>query len=229
MTHADFCFSCKELAISRHDLLALAPEQSRGLDDFPDALQEVLATAENHIEATGGYRIFPLEDCGVASFSLGGQLFKTGTIIAKPFQKASNIAVFACTAGHEVHTAYTAFMANGDPLKAYIMDTIGTVVVEKAMNRIAAELDEKAAKSGLRCTNRYSPGYCGWHVSEQQKLWSLLPIGYCGITLTSSSLMTPVKSISGMIGLGRDVKKSPYACSGCHMEHCLYRQRPTFV
>jgi len=227
MTHRDSCFSFKELAVTRQDLLTLAPDQSKGLDDFPDALQEVLTLAENRVIAKGGYRILPLEACNASTLTLSGRLFETGKIIAKPFQKANSVAVFACTAGHEVHAAYAAFMADGDPLKAYIMDTIGTVVVEKAMNRIAAELEEHAAQSGLRCTNRYSPGYCGWHVGEQQKLWSLLPIGYCGITLTSASLMTPVKSISGMIGLGQDVNKAPYACSGCPMEHCLYRSRPS--
>lgn len=229
MTTIDSCFSFNELGITQKDLLDLAPEQSRGLEEFPDALQEVLNVAGNRLIARGGYRILPLEACNATALTLGGKVFETGRIIAKPFKKANSVAVFACTAGHEVHTSYTGFIAKGDPLNAYIMDTIGTVVVEKAMNRIAAELDEKAAQSGLQCSNRYSPGYCGWHVGEQQKLWSLLPRGYCGITLTSASLMTPVKSISGMIGLGKDVKKLPYACSGCHMEHCMYRQRPTHI
>lgn len=229
MIHKDYYFSFKELAVTLQDLHNLAPDQSNGLDDFPDALQDVLNVAENRIVAKGGFRILPLETCTAATLTLGGIVFETGPIIAKPFQKANSVAVFACTAGHEVHAAYSSYMANGELLKAYIMDTIGTVIVEKAMNRMAADLDENAAQSDLRCTNRYSPGYCGWHVGEQQKVWSLLPMGYCGITLTSSSLMTPVKSISGMIGLGQDVKKSPYACSGCHMEHCMYRQRPTRI
>ena len=31
------------------------------------------------------------------------------------------------------------------------------------------------AARGLRITNRYSPGYCDWRVSEQQSLFRLLP------------------------------------------------------
>ncbi|MCK7517168.1 MAG: hypothetical protein MZV64_05325 [Ignavibacteriales bacterium] len=38
-------------------------------------------------------------------------------------------------------------------------------------------------ESGLKTTNRFSPGYCGWHVSEQHNLFRLVPDNYCGITL----------------------------------------------
>ncbi|MCK7538940.1 MAG: hypothetical protein MZV63_52410 [Marinilabiliales bacterium] len=46
-------------------------------------------------------------------------------------------------------------------------------------------------------TNRFSPGYCGWDVAEQHKLFSFFKDNFCGITLTESALMNPVKSVSG--------------------------------
>lgn len=229
MATRNFEFPFGEIAVTLHDLFEWAPQQSRGLDDFPDVLQETLSTAEPLILARGGYRILSLDACNEDTLTLGGLLFETGKIITKPFRKADHVAVFACTAGPGIQTACVDFITKGESLKAYIMDTVGTVVVEKAMNRIATELEREAAQSGWQCTNRYSPGYCGWRVDEQQKLWSLLPAGYCGITLNAASLMTPVKSISGMIGLGQQVIKTPYACSGCNMKHCLYKKRPSGI
>ena len=55
-------------------------------------------------------------------------------------------------------------------------------------------LERYVAPEGLRITNSYSPGYCGWNVSEQHALFSLLPEGFCGVRLCESGLMLPIKS-----------------------------------
>jgi hypothetical protein len=225
MTNRTFHYSFSELAVTRQDLFDVAPDQSRGLEDFPDALEHVLSVADHLIRAHGGYHVFPLDACDSNALTINGLRLETGKIISKPFQKTDFVAVFACTAGSEVQAACSDFTARGESVMAYIMDTVGTVVVEKAMDRIASELSQEAAGMGWLTTNRYSPGYCGWHVGEQQKLWSLLPENFCGISLNASSLMTPVKSISGLMGLGKNAVKTPYACSGCTMEHCSYRKR----
>jgi hypothetical protein len=85
-------------------------------------------------------------------------------------------------------------------------------------------LEKSAAESGLKITNRYSPGYCGWSVGEQHNLFSLIPYNYCGIRLTESALMDPVKSVSGIIGIGANVKSNPYTCKMCDMKDCIYRK-----
>jgi hypothetical protein len=88
---------------------------------------------------------------------------------------------------------------------------------------LAARIEERAAAEGRKITNHYSPGYCGWNVAEQQRLFALLPPGFCGVRLTPSSLMVPIKSISGVIGLGPEVRKRDYECNVCEVEDCIYR------
>jgi len=46
---------------------------------------------------------------------------------------------------------------------------------------------------------RFSPGYCGWHVSGQKRLFARLQPESIGITLNDSCLMQPLKSVSGVI------------------------------
>jgi len=121
------------------------------------------------------------------------------------------MAVFACTAGPGVRKVYDEYMAQNDLLHAFLVDTLGTVAVEKAMDLIQASLSREAEKTGLHISNRYSPGYCGWSVSEQQKLWQFLPPHYSGIELSESSLMIPIKSVSGIIGLGKNMRHTGYA------------------
>ncbi|MGE5125152.1 MAG: hypothetical protein ACM3PV_02595, partial [Betaproteobacteria bacterium] len=59
---------------------------------------------------------------------------------------------------------------------------------------------------------------------EQQKLFRLLPPGFCSVSLTDTSLMRPIKTVSGVIGLGPAVHRSPYTCRMCDLEDCLYRR-----
>jgi hypothetical protein len=75
----------------------------------------------------------------------------------------------------------------------------------------------------MKITNRYSPGYCGWDVSDQHKLFSLLPNNFCGIKLTENALMIPIKSVSAVIGIGKNVERKDYQCSICEIEFCYKR------
>ncbi len=89
------------------------------------------------------------------------------------------------------------------------------------------KIEERAIQDGLNTTNKFSPGYCGWNVIEQHKLFNLLPENFCGITLSESALMRPIKSVSGIIGLGKYVKKMDYQCQICEQENCFYRKKRT--
>ena len=67
-------------------------------------------------------------------------------------------------------------------------------------------------------------------ISEAQaveRTRALLPKDFCGITLSPSAMMRPIKSVSGVIGLGAGVKHNAYRCDLCDMrETCRGRTRP---
>ena len=86
-------------------------------------------------------------------------------------------------------------------------------------------LQESIDKLGWMHTNRFSPGYCGWHVSQQQLLFPLFQGHTCGVKLTDSSLMIPIKSVSGIIGLGEKVRKLEYTCGLCDFKQCYKRKK----
>ena len=99
------------------------------------------------------------------------------------------------------------------------------MVTESAADIVESEVNKEANENGLKCTNRYSPGYCGWNVFEQHKFFSFLPDKFCGIELSESALMTPVKSVSAVIGIGKNCEKKEYQCSLCSLENCYKRNR----
>jgi cobalamin-dependent methionine synthase I len=112
----------------------------------------------------------------------------------------------------------------GDYLEAYITDLSASALVDSVAACVHEDIRREADRQGNKVTNRYSPGYCSWDVAEQQKLFSLFPENTCGISLSESSLMSPVKSISGIIGTGPRVKFNEYTCEICPMKTCTFRK-----
>jgi hypothetical protein len=174
----------------------------------------------------GGSVVFPVGAVELARERLVVEdlALQVGRTVAGQLNRCEAVAVFVCTAGRGIETLSREMMASGDPFSGFVLDAIGSLVVERALDRVQDEVEAWGNERGLRITNRYSPGYCGWRVDEQQKLFRLLPAGFCGVTLSESSLMSPIKSVSGVIGLGRSVRRNPYTCSLCDLEHCLYRR-----
>ncbi len=138
---------------------------------------------------------------------------------------SEKIALFLCTAGPGISNISKRLMKEGELLAGYIFDVIGSLMVEKAMDRLQVRFNKAMKARGFKTTNRYSPGYCGWQTSEQLKLFRLFPEYFCGVRLTESALMDPIKSISGIIGVGHYVEYTEYHCELCDVVNCIYRNR----
>lgn len=153
-------------------------------------------------------------------------VFAIGKTIARQLRGSESYAFFAATAGIEFEEFQHILQQEDDMVKVYIADSLGSIIAEKAADCMEKELAEYIKEKGWKHTNRYSPGYCGWHVSEQQKLFSLFPVtSPCGIQLTDSSLMIPIKSVSGVIGVGSSVRKLEYTCGLCTYENCFRKRK----
>lgn len=152
---------------------------------------------------------------------MGGCEFHLGSIIARQLAGATHFAVFVATAGSE----FEQWRKRDDLLESFIADALGSVVAEHAADEMEKALQASIDKLGWKHTNRFSPGYCEWPTAEQRQLVPLLgDPNPCGVWLTESALMWPVKSVSGIIGLGEKVSYHDYVCQHCQLTHCFRRR-----
>ena len=151
--------------------------------------------------------------------------FDMGRIILHQLKGSEAYALFIATAGIEYESYLQRLKNEGDMVRVYIADALGSVIAEKTADMLETCLQESINKLGWHHTNRFSPGYCGWHVSQQQLLFPLFQGHTCGVRLTESSLMLPIKSVSGIIGLGKEVRRLDYTCGLCNFEKCYKRKR----
>ena len=186
-------------------------------------LEELISS---DLEAVGGYAIGAIDALDIASgrLTVEGVTFEVGSQVCGYLKGADEAAFFLCTAGalfsDEAHT----LNESGDFMEAYIIDAIGSLSVERAMDRIHKALETEQAERGLKITNRYSPGYCNWPLKDQRPLFDFVGENPTGIVLSESCLMHPIKSVSGVIGIGEKARRRAYGCVICKNTTCIYRR-----
>lgn len=198
-------------------------------ENIPEPYDHIINTEleeiKNYQDIFGGYLLFNeielIQD--TKNLIVGNCNFNVGKQVFQYLKKAEKAAFFICTAGASVSKRAKQQTENGEILEAYITDVVGSTIVEKAMDIIQQNISNEMRTENLSVTNRYSPGYCDWNVIDQHKLFSLFPENFCGVRLSENAMMNPVKSISGVIGIGTRVKYNEYVCEACTSVNCIYR------
>jgi hypothetical protein len=203
--------------------LALGYHHKNIPDHIIQLVNETLQQIPEDYCAIGGYCIYDSIKIENSKVQVNNKYLAVNKIIAAQMRQSEKLAIFTCTIGDKIEKRSREYFDKGEFPKGYILDTLGSVLVEAAMDIIQDKLKQDMAHHGLKITNRYSPGYCRWDVIEQHILFSLLPAKFCGISLNESALMTPIKSVSGIIGIGKNVEKRAYPCHICKEKDCPYR------
>ena len=160
------------------------------------------------------------------TLTINGTVLNVGRIISRQLRGSEAFALFVATAGREFEDLQMRLKDDDDMVRTFIADAFGSVTAERTADIMEEDLQSEISARGWMHTNRFSPGYCGWHVSEQQRLFPLLGVERpCGVSLTDSSLMVPIKSVSGVIGLGPKVRKLEYSCGLCDFKDCYKRRK----
>lgn len=192
---------------------------------FAGMIDEALLQLPRKCEIRAGYRVLDVERPAerLDGLVVGGKFFKMDKIVTGQLKKASSAALFVCTIGPAMEEWSRLLLRGEDPALGYIADVTASAAAEAVTNLLHDHIGERMLSRGLKITNRYSPGYCNWSVSEQHLVFSLFPDNFCGVTLSESALMHPIKSVSGIIGVGPDVAWKDYICDRCGVKDCTYR------
>ena len=216
-------FTARELNLSLADFVEKLPGGREETEVFAQDISQVIIDAQTFIQAKAAYRL-------LAQTSLVGNILKLedrdlhiGKILSKELQHTEKIAVFVCTAGDQIEKLYRRYLKQGDSLSAFFADLLGTIAVEKTLELLYQKLEQTFLSLGMHTGQAFSPGDCGWPLAEQATLFSLLPENCCGIGLNQSMLMLPQKSLSGIIPLGKNLKRGKHQCSVCSSYNCPYR------
>ena len=141
--------------------------------------------------------------------------------------EVEHAAVALCTIGEALERRVAELWEARELPLASMLDSVGSGAVESLAEYVNDVLCQQALPA-LKVTNRISPGYADWEVTEQSRLFRLCPGHAAAITLNEACVMTPGKSISLLVGAGRAARVDHYfsQCARCWMPDCAYRRLP---
>jgi len=202
------------------DVKGESPGQRRWLA----AVDELAALLPRLVRGRAAWRIDPVRKLRPGVLELGSNAVFRGAV--GEFLKHSTFAAtFLVTLGSALERLSRGWLRRGQIMRGTVLDALGAETAEATAQRCQDEVRAWARERGLEITPRYSPGYCGLDLRQQRMLFASLPAERINVRLTESCLMVPIKSVSGLIGIGPAGLVSPDACACVFCGHPDCRQR----
>jgi len=149
---------------------------------------------------------------------------------------AESVVLVAVSAGPECEEQAQRLWRESKPDEYFFLEIFGSAVVENLITIASGRICAWAEQRGLGVLPHFSPGYSGWDISDQAKLWNLIrPNGArhpgCRLDVLESGMLRPKKSQLAVFGLTKHLEKARslarlIPCENCSLPECRYRRVP---
>lgn len=183
-----------------------------------------LAEGGSLLNPVVAYRELPVRELRHERLTLEGGGHLAGKLIAQHLSSAELATVLVCTIGEAIDTRLAQVMGD-DPVFGLALDGMGSAAVEALAAAACRRVEALAAERGQQISIPLSPGMVGWPVLEgQAQIFSSIDPSEAGVSLTSSGMMIPRKSLTMVLGIGAHVLAAGTACDYCSLnETCRYQ------
>ena len=193
--------------------------------DVLDMVNRLMAEAMDYLCVRGTYAVRNVVRMTADVLELEGCPAFRGPI-ASFLSPARRVAVFVATVGGTLEQAAERCYHDGRSAESFVLHAIGSAAAEAACDAMVEHLWAHEIRGDEAVTAPFSPGYCGLPLTEQQTLFSILDASSIGVTLLPSMMMHPIKSVSGLAGIGPagEVEAHGVPCEHCQIDHCRMRR-----
>lgn len=157
--------------------------------------------------------------------SLSGTEFcPEGNDVRTLLRDCRQVILLAATLGAEVEALLRRTQIQ-NLADAVILDACASAAIENVCDNLCEDIGKAVAP--LHLTDRFSPGYGDLPFSQQPDFCRILDLPRrIGVTLSSSGLMIPQKSVTALMGVADRPQKMRFrGCAHCNMfETCTYRK-----
>lgn len=115
-----------------------------------------------------------------------------------------------------------------DMARVVTLQACAAAMLEEYLDECQQSIGKELEKDRLYLRPRFSPGYGDFPIEHQEMILRMLDTAKTiGLTMTDSSMLTPTKSVTAVIGVSRS--KEPChmkGCEACEKKDCIYRRCP---
>lgn len=170
------------------------------------------------------YRVFDLHMPDEGYLQIGNMQVESKSLL-RNLKGCERVILLGATLGVEVDILMKRYSCT-DMAKAVVLQACGAAQLEEYLDecqsKIAAEMEDK----GYYLRPRFSPGYGDFSILHQKEMLVMVDAARrIGLTMTDSSMLTPMKSVTALIGLSTEQENCHRkGCEACEKIDCPYRR-----
>lgn len=176
-------------------------------------------------------------EVGDGRLRIGGQDFDSPTLCERLRRvSAQHVMLVAISAGGGAEDHARQLWQESKPDEYFFLETYSSAVVEHLVAVTSSRICDLAARDGFAVLPHYSPGYAGWDVADQPKLFDLITGTDGGsfpaeLEVLASGMLKPKKSLLAVFGIAPPFSGALDAarlipCENCSFQRCQYRRAP---
>ncbi|MEJ2718600.1 MAG: hypothetical protein P8182_15950, partial [Deltaproteobacteria bacterium] len=120
--------------------------------------------------------------------------------IRRLLSRATEVCLMVATLGPALEHRARDYLAHRETFRGYVLDRMGSYLVEHVIRQLDASVEKHWAAKGLRCTKRYSPGYGDFHIEAQSVFVKMLSHTMPNLKMTARGLLLPEKTVTAIKG-----------------------------
>jgi 5-methyltetrahydrofolate--homocysteine methyltransferase len=166
-------------------------------DKWAQTVDRIVENYGSRVKAKGVYREIWCHPNG-SSVDIGSGFSLQSEFLRGRLRGDQEAAVFLVTIGSELEDVIKDESQEGRNITAFILDCLGSSAAESS----AAAIQSVVQTEFGRKMCRYSPGYNDWDIEQQKIIFEVLgskATQRLGVNLTPDYMMSPRKSVSGII------------------------------
>jgi hypothetical protein len=157
-----------------------------------------------------------------------GRTLNSGRL-ATILRRATSLRICLVTVGPRITAEIERLIATGAMVEALTLDAAASAAASALMGELRKRVCAQATERHCGTTLRYAPGYTGWHIRDTPTLFSYFDEESVPIRLNQQLMMTPAKSLLGVIGIvpgDHSAAHEVLPCRLCDLERCSVRLAP---
>jgi hypothetical protein len=159
------------------------------------------------IAASYSYSVHPVGDVGAGRVRLDDGATFDAPLVAHLMKPAKSLvfAVMSLGAGLAQHASE--FARSGSLMRVMVIEDMASIALAKLGVALVADIEVDARGRGWTCSGAINPGESGFDIANQRFVLDRAGAAGIGVELTDSGSMSPMHSISGVFGLGKNMRK----------------------
>ena len=171
------------------------------------------------------YRIFELEFPESGRILLGNLDIHSKNLY-KNLTGCKKAVLLGATLGPKVDLLLRKYSI-GDMARVVTLQACAAAMLEEYLDDWQENLAQELSVEEYGLRPRFSPGYGDFSIAHQGEILKILDAPKkIGLTMTEGNMLTPLKSVTAVIGLKRNEKSCDrkQSCVSCEKTNCAYRR-----